>query len=329
MPNTRDIIVGIDMGGTSVRALVVNPANEILAVEKIATNPAAKPDRIIAELAGLVEDVMRAAGVKRSHLRAVSVGCPGAVDPVRGIVYHAPNLGWDKVPLGAKLGKLLEVPVLAENDVNVGLAGEHALGAGRGAQELIGIFVGTGIGGGIITGGRLYMGARGAAAEIGHMVLEVGGPRCGCGNRGCVEALASRTAMERDVRAAIRHGDKSVVLKLMKERGKERMTSSIIQRALKRHDPVMRKVLKRAQYYLGILVSNLVNTVDPECVVIGGGITERLGENFVAPIRKTAYEHFLRRHDAERVRVVPGTLGDNAGPLGAVVLARLRLAQQS
>lgn len=329
MSHSEEVIVGIDMGGTSLRALVVSPENEILAVEKSPTDPAQKPDRLIADLALLVEDVVQAAGLKRSSLRAVSIGAPGAVDTVHGVVYHAPNLGWDKVPLGAKLGKLLRVPVMVENDVNAGVVGEHALGAGQGAQELVGIFVGTGIGGGIISSGQLYPGARGAAGEIGHTVVQVDGPRCGCGNRGCIEALASRTAMERDVRAAIRAGEESIVLGLMKERSKERMTSSVIQRALKKNDPLMRKVMKRAEYYLGILVANVVNTLDPECVVIGGGIAERLSEGFVAPIRKTAYECFLRRHDAQRVRVVPGALGDNAGPLGAVVLARRKLLQAS
>jgi len=160
---------------------------------------------------------------------------------------------------------------------------------------------------------------------VGHMIVQVDGPVCGCGNHGCIEALASRTAMERDVRAAIHAGQKSCVLKLMEERGKDRMTSSIIQRALKRNDPVMCKVMKRAQYFLGMAVASVVNLLDPECIVMGGGIAERLGESFVAPIRKTAYENFLRRHDAERVKIVTGTLGDNAGPLGAVVLARRRL----
>jgi len=327
MATTGDILVGIDMGGTSLRALVVNPDNEILAISKQPTNVALKPDALIREMAAMVEDAVASVGVRKSQLRAVSIGAPGAVDPERGVVYHAPNLGWDAVPLGAKLGKLLHVPVFVENDVNVGVAGEHALGAGRGAQELMGIFVGTGIGGGIILQGELYQGARGAAAEVGHMIVQVDGPLCACGNHGCIEALASRTAMERDVRAAIRAGQKSCVLKLMQERSKERMTSSIIQRALKRNDPVMRKVMKRAQYYLGIAVAGVANLLDPECIVIGGGIAERLGEHFVAPIRKTAYENFLRRHDAERVKIVAGTLGDNAGSLGAVVLARKRLGR--
>ncbi len=325
MAPAKDVLVGIDMGGTSLRALVVNARNEILAVQKEPTNVAQKSDSLIRDLAGMVEDVVRAAGLRKSQLRAVSIGAPGAVDPARGVVYKAPNLGWDVVPLGEKLKNLLRVPVFVENDVNVGVAGEHALGAGRGANDLVGVFVGTGIGGGIIFGGELYQGMRGAAAEVGHMIVQVDGPRCGCGNHGCIEALASRTAMERDVRSAIRGREKSCVLKLMEERGKDRMTSNIIQRALKKNDPVMRKVMKRAQHFLGLAVANVVNLLDPECVVIGGGIAERLGEDFVGPIRKVAYENFLRRHDAERVKILAGALGDNAGPLGAVVLARKRL----
>lgn len=326
MARRAGIIVGVDMGGTSLRAVVVNQEDKILAVEKNPTPVGKKPDALIEEIAAQVIDAMEAAGLKRSDLRAVSVGAPGAVNPEKGLVYEAPNLGWRDVRLGPKLSEMLGVPVLVENDVNVGTMGEYGLGAGRGAQELVGIFVGTGIGGGIISGGELYEGLRGAAGEIGHMVLQVDGPRCGCGKRGCAEALASRTAMEREVRAAIKNGAKSCVLELMKERSKERMTSSIIVRALKKNDRVMRDVLKRTERYLGILVANVVNILDPECVVIGGGVAERLQEDFVGPIRKTAREYFLCQRDAARVKIVPAKLGDNAGALGAVVLARRRLA---
>jgi glucokinase len=205
--------------------------------------------------------------------------------------------------------------------------GEHALGAGEQVQEMVGIFVGTGIGSGIILGGQLYYGFRGSAGEIGHTVLEVDGPLCGCGRRGCVEALASRTAMERDVRAAIKAGRKSIVPQIMKERNRARMTSGVIARALKKQDPVMQEVIKRAEYYLGLLVANIVNILDPERVVIGGGIAERLDEDFVGPMRPTAYQHFLNQDGAQRIKILPGRLGDNAGALGAVVLARRRLRQ--
>jgi len=232
------------------------------------------------------------------------------------------------VPLGSKLKALLKVPVFVENDVNVGVMGEYTLGAGQGANELVGIFVGTGIGGGIVIGGRLFLGSRGSAAEVGHIVIEMNGPLCGCGNRGCAEALASRTAMERDVRDAIRRGEKSIVLKLMEERRRARMTSSIIQRALKEHDPVMERVMEHARFCLGILVASVVNMLDPEYVIIGGGIAARLGKDYVNPIRNTAYQYFLRRQDARRVKILPGILGDDAGPFGAVALARRRVGDK-
>jgi len=325
MARRRDVMVGVDMGGTSLRALVVNGENKILAVAKTPTRREEKPGELITDIAAMVVDAVEAAGLKRGDLRAVSIGAPGAVDPVRGIVHHAPNLGWEEVPLGRKLKELLGVPVLVENDVNVGVVGEHVLGAGKGAKDLVGIFVGTGIGGGIIIGGQLYEGGRAGAGEVGHVIVQVDGPRCGCGKRGCIEALASRTAMEREVRAAVKAGAKSIVLKIMKKRRKQRMTSSVIVAALENRDPLMRKVMKRAQHFLGIFVGSIVNVLDPEVVVIGGGIAERLQEAYVRPIRETAYKYFLHHRDAARVKIVPGILGDNAGALGAVVLARQRL----
>ncbi len=325
MAGGKDLIVGVDMGGTSLRALVVDGQNRILAVEKTPTRRDKRTGELISDIAAMVEGAVDSARRKWTQVRAVSFGAPGAVDAKRGIVLRAPNLGWTNVALGRRLRELLGVPILVENDVNVGVVGEHALGAARGAQEVVGVFVGTGIGGGIISRGRLYEGSRGAAAEVGHIVIQVDGPRCGCGKRGCAEALASRTAMEREVRAALKGGKKSAITKIMKKRHKNRMTSSVIQAALKRKDPMMREVLKHTQHYLGILVANIVNTLDPQVVVIGGGIAERLQEDFVGPIRKTAYKYFLQKRDAERVKIVPGALGDNAGALGAVVLARQRL----
>jgi glucokinase len=325
MPKTQDVIVGVDLGGTSLRALAVNGRNQILAMEKIPTNRAQRPSRLIADIARVVREAVRAAGLRMREVRAVSVGAPGPTDPVRGIVHKAPNLGWHDVALASRLRALLRVPVIVDNDVHVGGIGEYALGAGRGSKDMVAIFVGTGIGGAVISDGRLYDGSSGGAGEIGHMVLAVAGPVCGCGHRGCVEALASRTAMEREVRAAIKNGRKSIVLKIMKETHHERMTSSIVAKALKKNDKVLRKVMQNSQHYLGILVANVVNLLDPDRVVIGGGINERLGEEFVGPIRATAYEYFLRPKDVHRVRIVGGILGDNAGALGAVVLARQRL----
>ena len=325
MAKAKDVIVGVDLGGTSLRALAVNGRNKILSMEKTPTNKLQGPARLIADIARVVEEAIRTAGLRRQDIRAVSVGAPGPTDPKTGIVHKAPNLGWKDVALAKRLKAILHIPVLVDNDVHVGAIGEHVLGAGRGSHDMVAIFVGTGIGGALISKDHLYEGSTGGAGEVGHTVMMVDGPLCGCGHRGCVEALASRTAMERDVRDAIKKGRKSGVLKIMKETHRVRMTSSVLARALKKNDKVMRKVLKDAQEYLGILVANMVNLLDPERVVIGGGITERLGEDFVGPIRATAYKYFLRPKDVHRVKIVGGTLGDNAGALGAVVLARQRL----
>jgi glucokinase len=317
--------VGVDLGGTSLRALAADGENKILAVKKVRTTRSGGPGRLIQKIAALVESTLAEAKVSRSIVRAVSIGAPGPIDRVRGVVEEAPNLGWKKVALRSELRQLLRVPVFVDNDVNVGLVGEHALGAGRGAKNVVGIFVGTGIGGALLIDDKLYEGSRGGAGEIGHTVLAVDGPLCSCGHRGCVEALASRTAMERDVRAAIKSGRKSHVLKIMKKKNKDRMTSSVIAAALKKGDPVMRDVMKRAQYHLGILAANAVNLLDPECVVFGGGLAGRMRDGFVDPIRETAHQYFLRTHDPKRVRIVAGVLGDDAGALGAIVLAKQRL----
>ncbi len=325
MGSKKGIIVGVDLGGTSMKAIAVDRKNTILATAKAKTPSASKPKAVIAEIAALVKKAANGAGYKLKQVSAVSVGAPGQVDGTSGMVCEAANLGWKNVSLGTDLEACVGAPVAVENDVNAGTVGEHLLGAGESVSEMVGVFVGTGIGGGIISRGKLFPGSRGWAGEVGHTVVDPGGPVCSCGRRGHVEAFASRTAIERAVWEAIKAGKKSLIPEILKERQKDRITSSIIQTALSRNDPVMRAVMERAEFYLGVLTANLMNILDPECVVIGGGIAERLGETFVAPIRKTAYEFSPRSHAARKLRIVAGALGDNAGALGAVMLARQRL----
>jgi glucokinase len=322
MASRKNYYVGVDLGGTSLRAMVVDEKYRLLASEKVRTPVGQKPRVTIAKMAEVIKAALGSAAIRSGNVAAVSVGAPGTINARHGVVEQAPNLGWTNVPLASELRQRLGVPVRVDNDVNVGMMGEYALGAGRGAKDLVGIFVGTGIGGALIINGKLFEGACGGAGEIGHTVILVNGPLCHCGHRGCAEALASRTAMERDVRAAIQSGQKSLVPKIMRKKGHTRMTSSVIQSALNKHDRVMEEVFKRAQYYLGILVANAVNLLDPERVVIGGGIAARLRDEFVAAIRETAYEYFIHAGRARAVKILPGKLDDDAGPLGAVVLAR-------
>jgi glucokinase len=255
----------------------------------------------------------------------MSVGVPGGVDDAAGIVDKAPNLGWNKVPLARRLTDALGVRrVVLDNDVRVAVLGEWAYGIGRGSRTMIGIFVGTGVGGGLILDGMPHTGARGVAGEVGHMVLEPGGPRCSCGRRGCLEALASRTAIERELRARSKHGDKSRALRIMKKEDRPRLTSSVVERALEEGDELLEEVLADAQRHLGQAVGNLINLVDPEVIVIGGGIAERLGERMVAPIREAAWKQALITRSKESIRIEATSLRETAAPLGAAYLARQR-----
>jgi glucokinase len=324
---SKKLIIGVDLGGTKMHAAAVDERGTVLAAERCKTLPDEGADAVIARIAGLVKAIAATLGAEPREVQAICVGVPGGVNDSAGLVDKAPNLGWEKVPLARLLSDAVGgARVFLDNDVRVAVLGEHAYGCGKGTHTMVGIFVGTGIGGGLIIDGRLHLGARGAAGELGHMILVPDGPKCPCGKRGCAEALASRTSIERDVRAAIARGKKSRVLKLMKKKSADRLTSSVVARALADGDPVMTKVFRRAQEYVGMLVANVVNATDPEVVVIGGGLAERLGEDMVARIREVAYERFLVQRDRERVRILATELKDRAAPLGAAFVARSRLS---
>ncbi|HXI13344.1 MAG TPA: ROK family protein [Thermoanaerobaculia bacterium] len=316
------LYAGVDLGGTSMIAVIADRRGKILGSSDCATIREVNASETIDQIAEQIVLAAKEADIKPSKIESIGVGAPGAVSPEEGIVVRAPNLGWSDVPLSALLGKRLKKKVVLGNDVQVAILGEHAFGVASGFNRVVGIWVGTGIGGGLIINGKLDRGARGAAGEIGHMVLKEDGPVCGCGRTGCVEALASRTSMERDVRAATVKGKKSAVLQIMKERNKTRMTSSVMNRALKAGDPIMLDVLANAQHYLGLLAGNVVNLIDPEMVVIGGGVAQRLGEDFVGPIRELARSRFLRPDPEGRIRIEHSILGDYSGALGAASLAQ-------
>lgn len=316
------LYAGVDLGGTSMIAVIADRRGKILGSSDCATIREVNPSDTIAQIAEQILLAAKDASIKPSKIESIGIGAPGAVSPKEGIVVRAPNLGWTDVPLSTLLGNRLKKKVVLGNDVQVAILGEHAFGVAKGLDRVVGIWVGTGIGGGLIIDGKLDPGARGAAGEIGHMVLKEDGPVCGCGRTGCVEALASRTSMERDVLAASGKGKKSAVLQIMKERKKTRMTSSVMDRALKAGDPIMIDVLSKAQHYLGLLAGNVVNLLDPEMVVIGGGVAQRLGEDFVGPIRDLARTRFLKPDTEGQIRIEHSILGDYSGALGAVSLAR-------
>lgn len=319
----RKILVGVDLGGTSLLVIATNTKGKILGRKKRKTIAEEGASAVLDRIVKTIQDAVGEAGAKPGDVRAVGIGAPGPLNPKTGVILHAPNLGptWNELPIAAHLSERLGCPVYLGNDVNMGAVGEHALGAGKGYKHVVAIFVGTGIGGGIILNGRLYRGVRYTAGELGHVVLMAGGPLCGCGKHGCAEALASRTAMERDIRAHIAAGRESLVPGLLDEQGRSTMSSSVIADALDGGDDVVREVVAQAEHYMGLLVANVVNTLDPEVVVLGGGVVERLGERYIEPVRETAEQYYLNQQDKDKVHIVATELGGFAGVLGAAMMA--------
>jgi glucokinase len=303
--------------------VATNGKGKILGRKKRKTNAEEGASAVLKRIEHTIRDAVHQADAKMSDVRAIGIGAPGPLNPKTGVILHAPNLGptWNDLPLAAHLRKEMGCPVYLGNDVNVGAVGEHALGAGKGYKNLVAIFVGTGIGGGLILNGRLYRGTRYTAGELGHMVLLADGPVCGCGKHGCAEALASRTAIERDIRAQIAAGTKSVIPALLDELGRDTITSSVIEQALDADDPVVGHVMAQAEYYMGLLVANLVNMLDPEVIVLGGGVVERLGERYLEPVRETAERYYLNQEDRAKIHIVTTELRGYAGVLGAATMA--------
>lgn len=313
--------LGIDLGGTKILAALVDADGKIIAEAKKKTRPALGPDGVIERIVATAKEAVAAGGATLDDVLAVGIGAPGPVIFDTGVVCDAPNLpGWDSIPLGDRLKRSLNVPVFVDNDVNLGTLGEYMLGAGRGVQDMVGVFIGTGIGGGVVIDGRLHRGARNAAGEVGHTIVLPDGPQCGCGRRGCVEALASRTAIEREVRAGLAAGRSSLLSELLAQE-QDRLTSGVIKRAMDQDDELMKEVLGRAQFYLSLLAANLVNLLDPQMIVFGGGVVEALGDSFLAPIQQMAQTYYIQQRDADSIRYVCATLGDHAGVLGGAMLA--------
>lgn len=319
--DTSQYAAAIDLGGTKVLAAIIDKDHTILATAKIKTDVGGGPEGVIAQMAAGVLKAAKKAKINAGDLVAVGACAPGPVNPETGIVSRAVNLGWtEPVALGDLLSKALGgTPVFVENDVNAGVYGSVVAGVAKGKQDVVGIFVGTGIGGGIVLDGKLRRGARWGAGELGHAIIMADGPVCGCGNRGCIESLASRTALERDLRLALDAGRESIITELMA--GKDgRMTSGVIAAALEAGDPLMTELMGRSNRYLGLFTASIVNILDPEMVVFGGGVVEKLGDAMLDPIRTVAEANYLQKEGT--VEIVAAQLSDNAAIIGVAALAR-------
>lgn len=311
------VSVGVDLGGTNVSTVVLD-GEVVVGTTKTRTPTEGTRDDVVDLLASGVRAALADAGLRPKYVTGVGVGSPGVV--IDGTVGGASNVpGFQtRFPLGSELAARLDLPVTVGNDVTAAAIGEHRLGSGRGEEDLLAVFVGTGVGGGLVLGGRPFAGGAGAAGEFGHLVVRQGGAVCPCGRRGCVEAYAGRRAIVLAAERAVAGGRSSVLFEVMREKGKPRVTSGVVREALRRGDPLLEELLEDAVAALAAGIATAVNLLDVGRVVIGGGLADKLGEPFIARIAAVAQRSLFLQ--PPRVTIVPAALGDLGGAIGAALL---------
>jgi glucokinase len=317
--NNGELRGGIDLGGTKIEAIVVDSEQQVRGQARQPTPTEGGPADVAEQMAEALTGAAEAAGIKPSQLTGVGVGSPGDVDEQAGTVANARNLpNWMQIyDLGGALADKLQTKVYLGNDVQVATEAEFHLGAGKPYDSLLGVFWGTGVGGGLILNGESWLG-RGGAGEIGHMVVKRGGARCPCGRRGCMEAYAGRAAMETRARREVDRGATTELFKLMKKRGRTRLTSSIWGKALAHQDRLATELIDRAVKALGAGIASAVNLLDLEAVIIGGGLGVRFGQPMAQRIAVEMHPHLF--NDSRPPVVLVAGLGDLGGGIGAALL---------
>ena len=310
--------IGVDLGGTKILTAVAGQDGSVRGRARLSTDAHRGPDAVIGRIIQSIEEAGSQAGIDPRNARAIGIGAPGPLDTKTGVVFFAPNLGWRDVPLGARVSGYFGLPAFVDNDANLAGYGECIYGAGRGARSMIYITVSTGIGGGIILGGKVYHGAGDAAGELGHMTIDLDGPVCVCGNRGCLEAMASGTAIARMGRELAATGGGLVILEKAGGRPEE-ITSVAVAAAARDGDAEARQILERAAEALGAGVANILNAFNPEVVVLGGGVIG-IGEGFFDRVLREVDRRALKG-PRETARIVTAALGGDAGLMGALALA--------
>ena len=312
-------ILGVDIGGTKVAVVLARPDGEILHRLSEPTRPQERgPEAVLARLAEMVREVMAAGGVMPNEVKGIGVSCGGPLDTKTGTIFAPPNLPeWKAVPVRAYFEEALGLPVIVENDANATALAEWKFGAGQGVQNLLFMTMGTGIGGGLILDGRLYRGTSDLAGEVGHQTILMNGPLCGCGKRGCLEALASGPAIARLARESMMYGRHKRVLALAGGKPAD-ITATHVVDAAKEGDAFAIQVLEEAGTYMGIGIANLIQILNPERIIIGT-IAVHAGDLVLEPIRR-AVEEYAWERSREVCQIVPAALGDRAQDLAAIAL---------
>ncbi len=312
-------IVSVDMGGTKILASVLNSKKGIIARQKKPTDITSGTKIYVKDIAELINKVVSISKLKKENIVAVCLGVPGSVNPLTGIIGFAPNLGIKNYKMKAELEKLIPYPVLLENDVNLGALGVKNYGVGKKSVNMLAVFVGTGIGGGVIINGKIYRGFNFVAGEIGHMLVQKNGPKCGCGKKGCFEALASRTAIVNNIIYDVKKlKKKSVLTDLIKSN--QRIKSGALKNAIDKKDKVVINRITEACETIGDVLGSVCNLMNFDMIVLGGGVIEALGD-FIMPIIKEEFHNHVFDAAEKGVKIVASKLGDDAAIYGGLALA--------
>lgn len=320
--NESGYAVGIDLGGSKIYAVVTDPENRVLGRAKLPTNPETIPQKTVADMFIAAMEAVHESGINWKDIRYVGAAVPSPVNPETGECIHAVNLGWKNISMKELLKKQFGKEITLSNDANAGLLGEHYCGAARGFRSSVGYFIGTGLGGGIIINGKLHSGQKGFAGELGHCTIRVGGRRCGCGRKGCVEAYCSKIAFVKSLKKEVfKRGETTMLPEDKFNENSRNIKSKYLARAYESGDPVVRNVVDKGLRMLGAAAAAVCTALAPECVVLGGGFTEAMGENILPPFQASFREH-LFGISPEDIHIRLSTLGDDAVAVGAAILAK-------
>jgi glucokinase len=310
-------VLAIDLGGTNIKSAILLPDGKIIYFRKYPAQADKGPQKVVTGILSAIKDSLVKAELEVKELCGIAIAAAGILDVKNGVVTSSPSLpGWHNIPLRDMMAEKLGVDIHLINDASAAALGEHRFGAGCGADNLVYLTVSTGIGGGIIIHGKLYVGTDGCAGEIGHMVVEADGPQCNCGNFGCLEVMASGTAIANEAKRRIGQGETSRITEFSSG-GLNSITAETVALAAKQGDSLACGVVNKAAYYLGVGLANIVNIFNPEAIIIGGGVS-KMGDILLRPARKVVKQRAFRL-PVRTVRIVRSRLGDKAGNIGAAV----------
>lgn len=314
------MFIGVDIGGTNIAVGIINSEGRILSRDETPTGVGRPFEIIIRDMAELINRVVTGSGYKLNDINSIGIGCPGMPDNNEGTFYRVVNVGWEKAPVRPELEKYFDLPIYLENDANAAAYAEVVAGACKGVDNSLLLTLGTGIGSGIIIGGRPYSGAHSVGGEIGHTIIQANGHLCRCGNRGCFEKYASATALIRDGREAAQANPESLIYRSV-DGDIDQITAKTVVDAARVGDKIALKVFDQYIFYLAMGIINIINTIDPEVIAFGGGVA-KAGEFLLIPLREKVKKHIFFK-TAPYAKITTAILGNDAGIIGAALLGKL------